>query len=120
MQVLISIVITLITLGMVPDDAQFEVEVACDNTDPASDSVQFGPEGGTDQIDLSVTGAPVECTVTEPENGGASAVEIDPETFTLEEPEPDEVVEVIVRNTFAGVPPPPGPAPVDVEPTFTG
>jgi len=122
MNFIFQVVITLlIGGGVAPPGAQLEVEVTCTNTNEGTQSVQFGPEGGTDQLSFStLTPNDVECTVAQTETAGALTVDIDPEAFSGNEE--ITLFEVLVRNTFPDAAPltPLEPAPVAAEPAFTG
>lgn len=75
-------------------DTSFTVNVACAsseakfNEEPTDVNRQFGPDGGEDQVVFYTfvhEEAPVTCEITEPEDGGAADVTIDPETLTYTE-----------------------------------
>lgn len=123
MNFLFQVVITLlIGGGAAPPDAQLVVEVTCTNTQEGAQSVEFGPEGGTDQVTFTAIGDPnnVECTIEQTETAGAVSVEIDPDSISVDSE--SSLYEVIVRNTFPEATPltPVEPAPVVAEPAFTG
>jgi hypothetical protein len=122
MNFIFQVVITLlIGGGVAPPDANLVVEVTCTNTDEGTQSVEFGPEGGTDQLEFTtLTPNDVDCTVEQTETAGAIAVEIDPESIAVSDE--SSVYEVTVRNTFPEAIPltPLEPAAVEVEPSFTG
>jgi Tol biopolymer transport system component len=101
----------------------FTVEVKCDNGDDTfTKTLTFGETGGTQAFERESFG-PLECDVTEPQTGGATAVQFtcangentdckDSDTFELfDDPGGDHTkVDITVTNTF----------PVTAEPNFTG
>ena len=118
-----AIPITKVVEGTPPPDTTFLVNVDCADaevTEVGFDGVSAAdlpPDFAVD-LEYEATGGlayvysdhPVECTVTEPEDGGALSVVIDPETLAVLEP---DNYPVTVTNTFPA-------APIVVEPTFTG
>lgn len=102
--------------GEAPEGTTFHVEFDC-AVEPDGVVVEISFEGeGTETVPLPNG---VECTVSEPENGGADRVEFEPETFVPGET--GERLTVTVTNFFdpdpvvAEVP-----LPVDLAPNFTG
>lgn len=130
--------------GDVPADTSFTVNVACTNNgDPFLDEDrQFDATGGDAQVVLYQSGENLQCTVSEPEDGGADGVTIQPETlqFDAEPVEGGKFSDYgfsdessTVTNTFDPAPEPsPEPdaddtveeaepaEPVEAEPDFTG
>jgi hypothetical protein len=117
-----TMTVTKVVEGTPPPDTTFLVNFDC--VDAAVDDVSFDGVSAADlapdfavDLEYGAAGGPayvysdheVDCTVTEPEDGGALSVVIDPEVVQNREP---IAYEVTVTNTF--------PAPIVVEPTFTG
>jgi hypothetical protein len=120
-----AIPVTKVVEGEAPADATFVVNVDCvgleigagatgfeDGVSAADLPFDFDVDlsyGATGGLAFVYTDHGVECTITEPETGGAVSTTIDPEAVTVTEV---EFFPVTVTNTF--------PAPIVVEPTFTG
>jgi hypothetical protein len=111
-----SLTVTKVVAGSVPSGTVFGVNVDCEGTlVPGEVGAQDLPLDFT--VDLSYPSAggvhyvytdhPVECAVTEPVNGGATSVTIDPDLVDMTSP---GAFTSTVTNTF----------PVAVQPTFTG
>jgi hypothetical protein len=117
-----TMTVTKVVEGTPPPDTTFLVNFDCVNAeveDVGFDGVSaadLAPDFAVD-LEYGATGGlayvysdhPVDCTVTEPEDGGALSVVIDPEVVQNREP---IAYEATVTNTF--------PSPIVVEPTFTG
>jgi hypothetical protein len=102
--------------GEAPEGTTFSVEFDC-AVEPDGVVVEISFDGeGTETVPLPNG---VECTVSEPEDGGADRVEIEPETFV-----PDNTGErltVTVTNYFDADPlAAEVPLPVELAPNFTG
>ena len=145
-----QVVIEKVVEGDVPADATFVVDVTCETgalgaaaeygaapegffLDPLQGQVTFGAGGGTDYL-VHYSGQ--DCTITEPEDGGAVSTTIDTTDCGTEEGPMDgagaeadagvsgdfailEPVDCIqtVTNVFSTAP---APAAVAITPTFTG
>jgi len=102
--------------GEPPEGTTFSVEFDC-AVEPDGVVVEISFEGeGTETVPLPNG---VECTVSEPENGGADRVEFEPETFVPGET--GERLTVKVTNYFDADPVAAEvPLPVELAPNFTG
>jgi len=99
-----AIVVTKVTEGAVPDSAFFAVVLGCAGREWV---VNFTGSGGVRYFFVEQLG---ECTLSEPGNGGASAVRIEPSTIPVTA---FTRYTATVTNTY------PAP-PVEAEPLFTG
>ncbi|HEY8218428.1 MAG TPA: hypothetical protein VIH82_14920 [Acidimicrobiia bacterium] len=109
--------------GTPPTGATYDVKIVCvDGGDVFAKTLTFGETGGTQSFEREGFG-PLECTVTEPNTGGAATVEItcangknadckqNGKFELFDDPGGDDThIEINVTNTFA----------VTAEPTFTG
>lgn len=69
--------VTKIVNGPAPDEAEFTVDVNCEGS--GSHELDFGEEGGTQSVVVGDwPSGPQSCTISEPEDGGASDVTISP------------------------------------------
>jgi TolB protein len=121
-----DVTVTKAVVGTPPPGTTFTVEIDCDG-DQDDKALTFGEAGGTKTIEREGFG-PLECEVAETQTGGAATIEVacsavenaecgdEPGSFELFEDDDgdDTRIAITVTNTF------PAPAPVVVEPTFTG
>ena len=118
-----AVTVTKVIEGTPPPGATFTVHADCVDTIIVTDAgfadsgaaelpdnftadLSYGEEGGLAYL---YSDHAADCTLTEPQNGGATTVTFDPEVVEITAPEPFEAT---VTNTFV--------APIVVEPTFTG
>lgn len=131
--------------GDVPEGTSFTVNVACTNSGEAflDENREFDAAGGDAQVVFYRSGENLQCTVSEPENGGADDVTIDPGTLQYDTAPVSEGKfsdygfsdeGSTVTNTFRAPEPEPSPTaevddtveeaepaePVEAEPDFTG
>lgn len=127
------VLLTKAVEGEVPTGTTFTVNTACAvSGDPFLDEDrEFDADGGDDQVVFYQSGENIECTITEPEDGGAQSVAIEPETLTYTEFSDGSST---ITNTFPEPSPDPSPSPsvddtvdeaepaepVEAEPDFTG
>jgi hypothetical protein len=136
-----SVIVTKVVEGTAPADAEFPIEVACEDGDLmiqadgdefVSATTVFGPEGGTERLFHYTTQT---CTVSELDDGGAESSSITTEDCG-EQTEPgaaavgpsgefeindaDDCTQTVTNVFAAAVTPPPAAQPVAVEPSFTG
>jgi hypothetical protein len=121
-----ALAITKSVVGTPPPGATFRVNADCvfDEVPVTPVPVEFGDPGAAELPDdfsadfaydasgglaYLYTDHGIDCALTEPENGGASSVVIDPEVADIDEP---GAFEATVTNTFV--------EPIVVAPTFTG
>ena len=117
-----SVLVTKIVEGPAPPDATFTVHADCVDTiivDTGFDDAGAAelPDNFTADLGYEADGGvaylysdhAADCTLTEPQNGGATTVTFDPEVVEITAP---EAFAATVTNTFV--------EPIVVEPTFTG
>jgi hypothetical protein len=122
-----NLAVTKVVEGTPPPDATFTVNADCEGLLLGTASTGYGdvsasavPNSFVVDLEYPATGGvghvytdhSTHCALTEPNDGGATSVVIDPELVTdLEEPGSTSAT---VTNSFAAA------APIVVEPTFTG
>ncbi len=122
-----NLAVTKVVEGTPPPGATFTVNADCEGLMLGAVSTSYGdvgtsavPNSFVVDLEYTATGGvghvytdhSTHCALTEPNNGGATSVVIDPELVTaLEEPGSTTAT---VTNSFAAA------APIVVEPTFTG
>lgn len=142
----VTLNVTKVVEGPVPDGTTFDVQIDCDVTNPDSADAEGGPTtqtitfdatGGTQAV--SVPQFQPTCTITETDDGGAVTV-----VYAQDVPSDDEFCDytvgegsidvsysralecsVSITNTFEAeplppAPPPPAVDPIQAQPAFTG
>jgi hypothetical protein len=105
-----ALAVTKTVEGTPPPGAAFTVHVACSGVGAPTADLQYPASGGLRHVYSEPF---VGCTVTEPDNGGATSVAVDPDNVVINTP---GSFTATVTNTFAAAPA----APVTIRPAFTG